>query len=100
MKIYTRNGDSGETSLLGGKRVSKSSVRVDTYGEVDELNASIGVARAETTQPEIRATLREIQRDLFSMGAQLAGPDGEASNNKVALDKGDVKRLEKHIDRF
>ena len=100
MKIYTRTGDSGETSLLGGKRVSKSSVRVDTYGAVDELNASLGVARAETTHSEIREALREIQRDLLSMGAKLADPDGEAASIKVALEEGDVEKLEKHIDRF
>ena len=100
MKIYTRTGDSGETSLLGGKRVSKNSVRVDTYGEVDELNASIGVARAETTHPQIRKALIEIQRDLFSLGAQLADPKGEPSSDKVTLEKGNVEVLEKHIDRF
>jgi cob(I)alamin adenosyltransferase len=100
MKIYTRTGDSGETSLLGGKRVSKSSSRVDTYGEVDELNASLGVARAETTHSEIREALREIQRDLLSMGAELADPDGEVASIKVALEEGDVEKLERHIDRF
>jgi cob(I)alamin adenosyltransferase len=99
MKIYTRTGDAGETSLLGGKRVSKSSVRVDAYGEVDELNASLGVARAESTPPAIQAMLTAIQRDLFSMSALLADPGGNPSSTKVALGDGDVKELERHIDR-
>jgi cob(I)alamin adenosyltransferase len=100
MKIYTRTGDSGETSLLGGKRVSKSSIRVDAYGEVDELNATLGVARAEAKHPEIQAALVEIQRDLFSLGARLADPAGQPPSEKVALDSSNVQKLEKHIDRF
>lgn len=100
MKIYTRTGDTGETSLLGGERVSKSSIRVSAYGEVDELNASLGVARAEAKHPEIQTVLREIQRDLFSLGARVAHPEGEPSNQKVELETHDIERLEKHIDRF
>src|SRR5215813_1774481 len=76
MKIYTRTGDTGETSLFGGTRVHKDDARVHAYGEVDELNAHIGLARASTTDPEIDAELVRLQRDLFALGAQLADPTG------------------------
>jgi cob(I)alamin adenosyltransferase len=100
MKIYTRTGDTGETSLLGGERVSKASLRVETYGEVDELNASLGVASAEVQHPQIQTALKEIQHDLFSLGARIAHPDGEPSSQKVELGIQDVEGLEKQIDRF
>jgi cob(I)alamin adenosyltransferase len=100
MKIYTRTGDSGQTGLGGGRRISKSALRVETYGEVDELNASLGVARAQIAHPEVQTVLGEIQRDLFSMGALLSDPDGKVSSDKVTLETTDVTRLEKHIDRF
>jgi cob(I)alamin adenosyltransferase len=73
-KVYTRTGDKGETSLVGGKRVSKASPRVDSYGEVDELNSIIGLARARLIDEEIDATLGVIQNDLFTLGADLASP--------------------------
>ena len=72
MKIYTRTGDTGETGLLGGSRVAKSSARVGAYGEVDELNAALGLARSQVSHPEIPQVLEEVQRDLFSLGAFLA----------------------------
>ena len=75
MKIYTRIGDSGETSLFNGKRVAKDSPRVAAYGEVDELNAVLGLARSLISDPQISQTLAEIQKDLFSVGAQLADPE-------------------------
>jgi cob(I)alamin adenosyltransferase len=100
MKIYTRSGDNGETSLLGGKRVPKSSIRVDAYGEVDELNASLGLARTVVTHPEIRSILETIQRDLFSLGARLADPGGEPASGKVTLETADVRSLEERIDRL
>ena len=75
MKIYTRTGDAGETSLFDGTRVSKDDPRVDAYGEVDELNAWLGLARASALDPR-RSTpsSSHIQRDLFALGAQLADP--------------------------
>ena len=100
MKIYTRTGDNGETALVGGTRVSKAASRVAAYGDVDELSASLGVARAQVEHPEIRAVLEEVQRDLFSAGALLADPDRRVTSEKVSLEATDVERLEQHIDRF
>jgi len=99
MKIYTRTGDGGETSFLDGGRVPKSALRVEAYGEVDELNASIGVARTESTHEKIRTLLDEIQKDLFSVGAILADPKGELKSEKALLKPMNVERLEAQIDR-
>ena len=76
MKIYTKTGDKGETGLIGGTRVLKSVLRVEAYGEVDELNAVLGCIRAKLTDEKIREILLGIQRDLFAIGAQLADPRG------------------------
>jgi cob(I)alamin adenosyltransferase len=73
-KVTTRTGDSGETALVGGARVTKAHPRVDAYGEVDELNSFMGLARAELNDPEIDAILARIQNDLFTLGADLASP--------------------------
>ena len=102
MKIYTRTGDSGETSLFDGTRVQKNDSRVDAYGEVDELNASLGVARASGTDPDIDAELVRLQRDLFALGAQLADPQDKLAARvaKAVLGDDDVARLERAIDRF
>src|SRR5690349_4202307 len=78
MKIYTRTGDRGETGLFGGARVSKSHPRVAAYGDVDELNACLGVVGAQSDVPaEVAADLLEIQKDLFAIGARLADPDAK-----------------------
>ncbi|HYX81938.1 MAG TPA: ATP:cob(I)alamin adenosyltransferase, partial [Gemmatimonadales bacterium] len=74
MKIYTRTGDAGETSLFDGTRVKKDDPRVDAYGEVDELNAWLGLVRASAVDAQLDAELAHIQRDLFALGAQLADP--------------------------
>src|SRR5215216_4992127 len=71
-KVYTRTGDKGETSLVGGERVSKASLRVETYGEVDELNSIIGLVRARLNDEAIDITLGSIQNDLFTLGSDLA----------------------------
>ncbi|MFN2431416.1 MAG: cob(I)yrinic acid a,c-diamide adenosyltransferase [Gemmatimonadota bacterium] len=100
MKIYTRTGDAGETSLFDGTRVSKDDLRVRAYGEVDELNAALGVAHASATHPEVLALLPELERDLFALGGQLANP-AERSPRKVAksaLGHERVERLEQAID--
>ena len=102
MKIYTRTGDTGQTSLFDGTRVVKNDARVDAYGEVDELNACLGLARASGAGAEIEAELVRLQRDLFALAAQLADP-GErlaARITKAVLGDGDVARLEQTIDRF
>ena len=75
MKIYTRTGDQGQTGLFGGGRVGKDDPRVEAYGDVDELNAVIGLARAIESMPRIDEVLVSLQRDLFSLGALLATPD-------------------------
>jgi cob(I)alamin adenosyltransferase len=102
VKIYTRTGDTGETSLFDGTRVQKSDTRVDAYGEVDELNACLGLARASGTDAEIDAELVRLQRDLFALGAQLADPGEKlaARITKAVLGDDDVMRLEHAIDRF
>lgn len=102
MKIYTRTGDDGETSLFGGTRVPKHDARVDAYGEVDELNAWIGLARASRLDPDLDEPLVRIQRDLFALGAQLADPSDAVAARvaKAALGDADVARLEAFIDRL
>jgi cob(I)alamin adenosyltransferase len=102
MKIYTRTGDTGVTSLFGGTRVAKTDARVHAYGEVDELNACVGLARASDPGAEIDAELVQLQRDLFALGAQLADPgEGIADRvSKAQLEDEDVARLEQLIDRL
>jgi cob(I)alamin adenosyltransferase len=102
VKIYTRTGDTGETSLVGKDRVSKADPRVDAYGEVDELNAWLGVVLAATLDPDLKDALLQIQRDLFALGAQLADPSERLSARvtKAFLAEPDVARLEALIDRL
>ncbi len=102
MKLYTRTGDTGETALFDNSRVSKADPRVDAYGEVDELNAWLGLARARGLDRDLDAECLHIQRDLFAVGAQLADPaDRLASRvSKAFLTEADVTRLEDVIDRL
>ncbi|HEY7476328.1 MAG TPA: cob(I)yrinic acid a,c-diamide adenosyltransferase [Vicinamibacterales bacterium] len=102
MRIYTKTGDAGETALFDGTRVSKADPRVDAYGDVDELSAYLGVARAQGVPPEIGDHLLQIQRDLFAMGALLADPRHKiaARVEKAALAEHDVVRLEQAIDHL
>ena len=102
MKLYTRTGDAGETSLFDGTRVSKSDSRVDAYGEVDELNAWLGLARASRLDDDLDAEIVQLQRDLFALGAQLADPADKITDRvtKAALGDNDVARLEQVIDRL
>jgi cob(I)alamin adenosyltransferase len=102
VKLYTRTGDAGDTALFDGSRVSKADPRVDAYGEVDELNAWLGVARAAGLDPDLDEVLVAIQRDLFAFGARLADPRRKiaARVTKAALEDGDVTRLEGLIDRL
>jgi cob(I)alamin adenosyltransferase len=102
VKIYTKTGDTGETSLFDGTRVSKADDRVDAYGEIDELNAWIGFARTTSLDPDLDAALAAIQRDLFAVGAELADPAHRiaARVTKAALTDEDVVRLEQSIDHF
>ena len=104
MKIYTKTGDSGETGLFGGVRVPKSDSRVATYGDVDELNAWLGFARATLTQTndpgELPVMIEQIQRDLFAVGARLADPSRRIAGRvtKAAIGAGEIARLEGWID--
>jgi len=101
MKIYTKTGDAGQTGLFGGGRVSKDDPRVEAYGDVDELNAQLGVARAVEIMPRIDEVLVPIQRDLFSIGALLATPDLEKMHDhlsKAQIDDNRILGLEHAID--
>jgi cob(I)alamin adenosyltransferase len=102
VKIYTRTGDAGETSLFDGTRVKKHDVRVDAYGEVDELNAWLGFACASRIDEDIASEIQHIQRDLFGLGAQLADPADKiaARVTKALISDDDVTRLEQIIDRL
>lgn len=101
MKIYTRTGDTGGTALFGGGRVGKDHPRVEAYGDVDELNASLGLARSIELMPRIDEVLVPVQRDLFAIGALLATPDhGKMREQleKARIDDGRIEELERAID--
>lgn len=101
LKIYTRTGDAGETGLFGGGRVPKDNSRVDTYGDVDELNAFLGLARSVEPMPRIDDILGPIQHDLFAIGALLATPDREKMREQLIKARIGVDRiieLERAID--
>ncbi|HEV8247635.1 MAG TPA: cob(I)yrinic acid a,c-diamide adenosyltransferase [Polyangiaceae bacterium] len=99
MKIYTRTGDHGQTGLFGGARLPKDDRRVEAYGSVDELNASLGVARAQKLPTAIDSALAEIQEDLLHLGAELAcAPGMEHKLTLRRIDESDAQRLEQVID--
>jgi cob(I)alamin adenosyltransferase len=102
MKIYTKGGDTGETSLFDQTRVSKADARVDAYGEVDELNAALGVARSHLQPGELAEAIEAIQKDLFGIGAMLADPAAKiaARVTKAHVGDAEVARLEALIDRL
>ena len=100
MKIYPKTGDQGLTSLIGGTRVPKSSLRIDCYGTVDELNSYIGLLRDQDVNATRRNLLKEIQDRLFTIGASLAS-DPEKSKMKIPdLHEADVTLLEEEMDRM
>jgi cob(I)alamin adenosyltransferase len=98
-KIYTRGGDTGETSLGDGSRVAKTDPRVVAYGAVDELNSAIGLVLAGDLGSELRAPLERIQNDLFDLGADLSVPYVEG-DGKLRIEQGQVDELEHLCDRF
>jgi cob(I)alamin adenosyltransferase len=98
MKIYTRTGDDGTTALFAGGRVSKTHLRVEAYGTVDELNAVLGAARS--LRPAGDAWLGQIQHQLFTLGADLATPQAATSSSVVRLDAAPVAWLEGLIDEL
>lgn len=102
MKIYTKTGDKGETSLFGGERVSKKSNRIEAYGTVDELNSFIGLAVTEVSDSDVRDLLLKIQNQLFIVGSDLATPKtGKTSKLKIQrVTPKFYKEIEKAIDHF
>jgi cob(I)alamin adenosyltransferase len=102
VKIYTKTGDAGETSFFDNTRVSKADPRVDAYGEVDELNACLGLAIAAGPGADLTAALQAIQQDLFALGSRLADPSARvaARVTKAAVTADAVERLEHLIDRL
>ena len=99
--LYTKTGDAGETGLFDGTRVSKADARVEAYGAVDELNAWLGLVRAQQLDDALDRQLEAIQRDLFALGAHLADPRHRIAPRvqKAALREADVTRLESWIDQ-
>ena len=102
VKIYTKTGDAGETGLFDGTRVVKSDPRIEAFGDVDELNAWLGLVRANRLDPDLDEMVGQIQRDLFALGARLADPRKRiaARVEKVSLSTDDVSRIEDWIDRL
>lgn len=99
-KIYTRGGDLGKTSLGDGVRVAKHSLRVQAYGTVDELNATVGLVRVHTSDAgDVEAMLMRIQNDLFDLGADLCRPGDDASDETtLRIQETQISRLEREID--
>jgi len=103
MKIYTKTGDEGETSLFGGRRVSKSDARVDAYGHVDELNAVLGAAAAAPPEAFEHDLLVRVQQDLFAIGGRLASPEPDRvakALEKAVVPHERIEALEQAIDRM
>jgi cob(I)alamin adenosyltransferase len=100
MKIYTKTGDIGETSLFGGRRVLKNELRIEAYGTVDELNSWIGLLRDVNTESSTKDLLKEIQDRLFTLGSTLAADPANPKLKTPDLHESDIDRLEKAIDEI
>jgi cob(I)alamin adenosyltransferase len=102
LKIYTKTGDTGETSLFDNSRVSKADARVEAYGEVDELNATLGAVRAAGLDADLAGAIDTIQKELFAVGARLADPSKRIAGRveKAAVQQADIERMEQAIDRL
>ena len=100
MKVYTRKGDAGETGLFGGSRISKSSLKVDAYGSIDEAAAFIGVARAFVENKEIKDILYMIQEKFLVVAAYLASDANGINKLKEKIEISDIEILEKYIDNY
>ena len=101
MKIYTKTGDQGQTSLIGGKRVPKNSLRLESYGTIDELNSCLGVVRSYIQDTLLTNELLEIQSRLFDVGGHLAtDPEYESSKGRLCVNEKDLQYLEEAIDRM
>ena len=97
---FSRKGDGGETSLLGGQRVPKYDARPETYGTLDEASSALGVARATTKNLKIKKIILSVQKDLLTMGAELSSQPEEIQKLGLRIGAGDVQRLEKIIDEL
>jgi cob(I)alamin adenosyltransferase len=95
MKIYTRTGDQGQTSLFGGARVPKNDARIEAYGTVDELSSQLGLTRTTLVPAEVDAILNQVQFDLFEVGAHLASP---GTSRFPGVDPARIEELERAID--
>ncbi len=100
MKVYTRKGDQGKTSLIGGTRVSKSHLRIEAYGTVDELNCYIGLVRDQEVNNGRKDFLKEIQDRLFTVGATLATDPAKSSSKVPDLLQEDIDNLEQAMDKM
>lgn len=101
MKIYTKTGDKGMTSLIGGKRVAKNSARLESYGTIDELNSYLGMIRSLTGDEQITDELVGIQSRLFDVGGNLAtDPENADIKVKLGIRESDIRLLEEAIDRM
>jgi len=98
LKIYTKTGDNGTTGLSGGKRVSKSNIRIKTYGNIDEINSILGIILTNNLDDDIEQLLKKIQNDLFSLGADLSNPDLNKPDERVTLEM--TEFFEGKIDNF
>jgi cob(I)alamin adenosyltransferase len=100
MKIYTKTGDKGQTSLVGGTRVSKTELRIEAYGTVDELNSYVGLVRDQAVNDSRKDILKEIQDRLFTIGSILASEPEQTKKRIPDLHESDIELLEKEMDRM
>lgn len=99
-KVYTKRGDSGETDLFGGARISKDHMRVECYGTLDEVNSHIGLAYALLINADMKTVLRQIQKRLFVLGTELASGENGMNQLRERISEADVIFLEESIDRY
>lgn len=100
-RVYTKRGDAGQTSLAGGQRLSKSDLRIEAYGTVDELNSFIGLARESARDlPELHGILGRVQHELFNLGSQLATLPEDIHPKQARITSADSEQLEREIDRM
>jgi cob(I)alamin adenosyltransferase len=100
MKIYTKTGDKGQTSLVGGTRISKTELRIEAYGTVDELNSYVGLVRDQAVNNDRKDILKEIQDRLFTIGSILASEPEQTKKRIPDLHESDIELLEKEMDRM
>jgi cob(I)alamin adenosyltransferase len=103
-RVYTKGGDRGETSLIGGERVSKAAPRIEAYGTLDELNAAVGLARTalrgSAAAERLDPVLARVQNELFNLGAELATPDAERRARQPAIEERHIEVLERDLDEL